>query len=42
MVTLHTNFGDIKIKLFTEKAPITCENFYLIVKKLTITLSFTE
>ena len=27
MVTLHTNFGDIKIKLFTEKAPITCENF---------------
>ena len=27
MVTLHTNFGDIKIKLFTDKAPITCENF---------------
>lgn len=27
MVTLHTNFGDIKIALNTEKAPITAENF---------------
>lgn len=27
MITLHTNFGDIKIELNTEKAPKTCENF---------------
>lgn len=27
MVTLHTNFGDIKIALNHEKAPITVENF---------------
>ncbi|PKF51613.1 peptidylprolyl isomerase [Enterovibrio nigricans] len=27
MVTLHTNFGDIKIQLNTEKAPVTAENF---------------
>lgn len=27
MVTLHTNYGDIKILLDTEKAPITAENF---------------
>lgn len=27
MVTLHTNFGDIKIALNFEKAPITAENF---------------
>ncbi|PJG83466.1 peptidylprolyl isomerase [Caviibacterium pharyngocola] len=27
MVTLHTNFGDIKIALNNEKAPITAENF---------------
>ena len=27
MVTLKTNFGDIKIELFTDKAPKTCENF---------------
>lgn len=27
MVTLHTNFGDIKIALNSEKAPITAENF---------------
>ena len=27
MVTLHTNFGDIKIKLDFDKAPITAENF---------------
>lgn len=27
MVTLHTNFGDIKIALNAEKAPITVENF---------------
>lgn len=27
MVTLHTNFGDIKIKLNFDKAPITAENF---------------
>ncbi|KLV09132.1 peptidylprolyl isomerase [Photobacterium aquae] len=27
MVTLHTTFGDIKIKLNTEQAPETCANF---------------
>ena len=27
MVTLHTNFGDIKIKLDFDNAPITAENF---------------
>ncbi|MFZ7197943.1 peptidylprolyl isomerase [Avibacterium avium] len=27
MVTLHTNLGDIKIKLNSEKAPNTAENF---------------
>ncbi|EOD77390.1 peptidylprolyl isomerase [Grimontia sp. AD028] len=27
MVTLHTNFGDIKIQLNSEKAPVTAENF---------------
>ncbi|MGL6177357.1 MAG: peptidylprolyl isomerase, partial [Vibrionaceae bacterium] len=27
MVTLHTNFGDIKLELFADKAPLTVENF---------------
>lgn len=27
MITLHTNKGDIKINLFTDKAPVTCQNF---------------
>lgn len=27
MITLHTSKGDIKINLFTDKAPITCQNF---------------
>lgn len=27
MITLHTNFGDIKIQLNFEKAPVTAENF---------------
>ena len=27
MVTLKTNFGDIKIELYTEEAPIGCKNF---------------
>ncbi len=27
MITLHTNFGDIKIELNEEKAPQTCANF---------------
>ena len=27
MVIMHTNKGDIKFRLFTDKAPITCENF---------------
>lgn len=27
MITLHTNFGDIKIVLNFDKAPITAQNF---------------
>ncbi len=27
MITIKTNHGDIKVDLFDEKAPITCENF---------------
>ena len=27
MITITTNHGDIKVELFDEKAPITCENF---------------
>ncbi len=27
MITIKTNHGDIKVKLFDEKAPVTCENF---------------
>ena len=27
MVTLHTNFGDIKLNLYNDKAPNTVENF---------------
>ena len=27
MITIKTNHGDIKVDLFEEKAPITCENF---------------
>ena len=27
MITLNTNFGDIKINLFEDKAPETCKNF---------------
>jgi peptidyl-prolyl cis-trans isomerase-like 3 len=26
-VTLHTNLGDLKLELFCEDAPRTCENF---------------
>lgn len=26
-VTLHTNYGDIKLELYCEQAPKTCENF---------------
>lgn len=33
MITLHTNFGTIKINLFEDKAPITCENFSNYVKE---------
>ena len=32
MVTLKTNFGDIKIELYTEEAPIGCKNFLEYVK----------
>jgi cyclophilin family peptidyl-prolyl cis-trans isomerase len=27
MITIKTNHGDIKLELFDEKAPISCENF---------------
>lgn len=27
MITLHTNFGDIKLQLNAEKAPLTVANF---------------
>lgn len=27
MITLHTNFGDIKLELYQKKAPVTAENF---------------
>ena len=27
MITIKTNHGDIKVELFEEKAPISCENF---------------
>ena len=27
MITIKTNHGEIKVELFDEKAPITCENF---------------
>jgi peptidyl-prolyl cis-trans isomerase A (cyclophilin A) len=27
MITIKTNHGDIKVELFDDKAPITCENF---------------
>ena len=32
MVTLKTNFGDIKIELYTEESPIGCANFLEYVK----------
>jgi peptidyl-prolyl cis-trans isomerase B (cyclophilin B) len=32
MVSLHTNFGVIKLQLFTDKAPATVENFLSYVK----------
>ena len=27
MITIKTNHGDIKVKLFEDEAPVTCENF---------------
>ncbi|AKO45401.1 peptidylprolyl isomerase [[Haemophilus] ducreyi] len=27
MITLHTNYGDIKIELYSDKAPTTAQNF---------------
>lgn len=32
MITLHTNFGLIKLALFADKAPVTVENFKSYVK----------
>lgn len=33
MVTLKTNYGDIKIKLYTDKTPKTTKNFYELAKE---------
>ncbi len=33
MVTLQTNYGDIKIKLYEDKTPKTVKNFYELAKK---------
>ena len=33
MVTLHTNLGDIKIKLFAEEAPESVKNFLSYAEK---------
>lgn len=33
MVVLHTNFGDIKLELFADKAPKTVENFLSYVEE---------
>lgn len=33
MVSLHTNFGVIKLALFADKAPATVENFLNYVKE---------
>ncbi|SQE32214.1 Peptidyl-prolyl cis-trans isomerase B [Mannheimia haemolytica] len=41
MITLHTNFGDIKIELNFEKAPITAKNFEDYAKKGFITARFS-
>jgi peptidyl-prolyl cis-trans isomerase A (cyclophilin A) len=32
MITIQTNHGDIKVELFDDKAPITCENFRQYIK----------
>ncbi len=32
MIVLHTSLGDIKLNLFNDKAPVTCENFLSYVK----------
>lgn len=32
MIIIHTNKGDIKVNLFNEQAPITCENFLTYVR----------
>ena len=32
MITIKTNHGDIKVELFDEKAPISCENFLQYIK----------
>lgn len=32
MISLHTNYGVIKLQLFTDKAPVTAENFINYVK----------
>ena len=33
LVTIHTTMGDIKIKLFPDKAPKTCENFTTLARE---------
>ncbi|MFT5547963.1 peptidylprolyl isomerase, partial [Rheinheimera aquimaris] len=32
MISLHTNYGVIKLNLFADKAPVTVENFISYVK----------
>ncbi len=27
MITIKTNYGNIEVELFEEKAPLSCENF---------------
>ena len=41
MVTLHTNFGDIKIKLDFDKAPITAEKLLNYCKTVSIITQFS-
>lgn len=33
MIRMHTNFGVLSIRLLTENAPVTCENFLRYVKE---------
>lgn len=41
MITLHTNFGDIKIELNFEKAPVTAKTLKITAKKVSIAAQFS-